>query len=50
MSIFSDHECGAMSDIEFRNACIQMNNREIVEEQERIWAIQEELADIHREE
>lgn len=25
MSIFSDYECGAMSDVEFHNECVRMN-------------------------
>lgn len=28
MSIFSDHECGALSDAEFRDECIRMNREE----------------------
>lgn len=28
MSIFSDYECGAMSDAEFHNACVRMNAEE----------------------
>ena len=28
MSIFSDYECGSLSDEEFRGECIRMNHRE----------------------
>lgn len=28
MSIFSDHECGAMDDDEFRDACRRLNRME----------------------
>ena len=34
MSIFSDHDCGALSDSEFENECTMMNNREAVYEME----------------
>ena len=33
MSIFSDYECGAMTDVEFNNACVEMNARERWEEE-----------------
>lgn len=36
MSIFSDYECGAMSDVEYHNACARMN-REGRDEDERFW-------------
>ena len=28
MSIFSDYKVGALSDVEFHNACVEMNARE----------------------
>ena len=28
MSIFSDYEIGALSDVEFHNACVEMNARD----------------------
>lgn len=36
MSIFSDYECGTMTDVEYRNACARMN-REGRDEDERVW-------------
>lgn len=36
MSIFSDYECGAMTDVEYRNACARMNAKERWEE-EHYW-------------
>ena len=53
MSIFSDYKHGALSDSEFQNAHTQMNNREYfdeLDEQERIWSIEEEIAEMHEEE
>ena len=34
MSIYSDHNCGALSDEEFQNACTMMNNKEAIYEME----------------
>ena len=31
MSIFSDHDCGALSDEDFERECIRMNNRDSAE-------------------
>ena len=28
MSVFSDYKCGAISDIEFHNACVEMNAKD----------------------
>lgn len=33
MSIFSDHDCGAMSDDEFRSACARMNAQDRAEQE-----------------
>ena len=39
MSIWSDHDCGALSDEDFERECIRMNNRDRIErdEQEVLW-------------
>lgn len=34
MSIFSDHDVGALSDEEFQMECIRMNNRDRIEREE----------------
>ena len=34
MSIFSDHDVGALSDDEFERKCIRMNNRDRIEREE----------------
>ena len=41
MSIFSDHDCGAMSDDEFRSACAQMNAQDRAE-RERLYECEED--------
>ncbi len=34
MSIFSDHDVGALSDEDFERECIRMNNRDRIEREE----------------
>jgi len=36
MSIFSDHDCGALSDEDFERECIRMNNRDRIEREEEL--------------
>jgi len=33
MSIWSDHDCGALSDEDFERECIRMNNRDKIEKE-----------------
>lgn len=36
MSIFSDHDCGALSDEEFERECIRMNNEDRIDREEEL--------------
>ena len=45
MSIFSDHDCGALSDEDFERECIRMNNRDGVE-REMVVSSLEEMCDL----
>ncbi len=36
MSIFSDHDVGALSDEEFECECVRMNNRDEIEREEEL--------------
>ena len=36
MSIFSDHDCGALSDEDFERECTRMNNRDRVEREKEL--------------
>jgi hypothetical protein len=36
MSIWSDHDCGALSDEDFERECIRMNNRDRIEREEEL--------------
>ena len=42
MSIFSDYKCGALSEEEFEQECIAMNNRDRAEERELMMELYEE--------
>jgi len=42
MSIFSDHECGAMDDDEFRDACRRLNRMDRYEREHEFDEVMEE--------
>ena len=42
MSIFSDYKVGALSDLEFHNACVEMNARDRWEREHEFDAEEEE--------
>ena len=44
MSIFSDYKCGAMSDFEFDQACVRMNNEDRYE-REHLYDLDDESED-----
>ena len=45
MSIFSDYKCGALSEVEFHNACVEMNARDRWEREHEfddMWSMDED--------